>query len=98
MDLITIFLQPIQDPKAQIAIVALCILSCLDMIFGVVNVMFIRHTFSSSEFRKAIIRKIANLGIVIAADIVDAVLLSGLDLDFQPVLMVATCSLILMEV
>lgn len=92
-----VFLQPVQDPRAQIAIIALFILSLLDVLFGVINAIFVQHDFSSHEFRAGLIRKISNFGIIIAADVVDGMLLSGLELGFQPVLMVVSVSLTLME-
>lgn len=92
-----VFLQPIQDPQAQIAIIALFILSLLDMLFGVVNAMLIQHNFSSHEFRAGLLRKLSNFGVIVAADVVDGMLLGGLELGFQPVLMIITVSLALME-
>lgn len=98
MQTLEVFLQPIRDPRAQIAIVALFILALLDILFGVINAMFIQHDFSSHKFREGLIRKLSNCGIVVAADIIDGMLLGGLELGFQPVLMTATVSLALMEV
>lgn len=92
-----VFIEPIADPKAQVAIVALCALAALDVLFGVLNAWFVQHDFSSHEFREGLIRKLSNFGVVIAADIVDAMLLGGLDLGWQPVLMTVTVSLALME-
>lgn len=88
---------PIMDSQAQTAIIALCILGLLDILFGVVNAMFIQHDFSSHEFRAGLIRKLSNLGIVVMADVIDAMLLGGLELGFQPVLLTITVSLALME-
>ena len=92
-----VFIQPIADPKAQIAVIALLLLAGLDVIFGVLNAWFFQHDFSSHEFRQGLIRKLSNFGVVIAADVVDAMLLGGLELDYQPVLMTVTISLALME-
>lgn len=92
-----VFIEPIGDPKAQVAVVALCALAALDVLFGVLNAWFVQHDFSSHEFREGLIRKLSNFGVVIAADIVDAMLLGGLDLGWQPVLMTVTVSLALME-
>lgn len=92
------FLAPIQDDKAQVAIMALCILALMDVIFGVVNAMFVQHDFSSHELRAGLIRKLGNLGMVAMADVIDAMLLGGLDLGVQPVLLTITLSLAVMEV
>ena len=97
MDPFRVFAQPISDPRAQVAVVALLALAALDVMFGVLNAWFVQHDFSSHEFREGLIRKLSNLGVVIAADIVDAMLLGGLDLGYQPVLMTVTVSLALME-
>lgn len=97
MDSLNVFLQPIQDPRVETAIIALFFLSLLDIIFGVINAMAIQHNFSSHEFRAGLLRKLSNFGIVVAADIVDGMLLGGLELGFQPVLMTIVVSLTLME-
>jgi phage-related holin len=69
----------------------------MDVLFGVLNAWFFQHDFSSHEFRQGLIRKLTNLGVVVAADVVDAMLLGGLELGFQPVLLTVTVSLALME-
>lgn len=91
------FVAPILDQKAQVAIIALFIFAAMDVIFGVLNAWFFQHDFSSHEFRQGLIRKLSNFGVVIAADVVDAMLLGGLDLGWQPVLMTVTISLAIME-
>ena len=91
------FITPITDPQAQVAIIAMMALSLLDVIFGVANAWFVQHDFSSHEFRAGLLRKLSNMGMVIAADIVDAMLLGGLELGVQPVLIMVTVSLALME-
>lgn len=92
-----VFIAPIIDQKAQIAVIALCILGLLDVLFGVLNAVFVQHDFSSHEFRSGLIRKLSNLGMVAAADVIDAMLLGGLELGYQPVLLTITVSLALME-
>lgn len=92
------FLAPIRDDKAQVVIMALMLLALMDVLFGVVNAMFVQHDFSSHEFRAGLIRKLGNLGMVAMADIIDAILLGGVDLGIQPVLMTIAISLSVMEV
>ena len=92
------FLAPILDDRAQVAIIALMVLALLDVLFGVVNAWFVQHDFSSHEFRAGLIRKLGNLGMVAMADVIDAMLLGGLDLGVQPVLLTITVSLAVMEV
>lgn len=91
------FVTPITDSQAQVAIIAMMALSLLDVLFGVANAWFVQHDFSSHEFRAGLLRKLSNMGMVIAADIVDAMLLGGLELGVQPVLIMVTVSLALME-
>jgi toxin secretion/phage lysis holin len=93
-----VFIEPVSDPKAQVAVVALCLLAALDVLFGVLNAWFVQHDFSTHEFREGLIRKLSNFGLVVAADIVDAMLLGGLNLGIQPVLMTITVSLAVMEI
>jgi len=95
--LLETFLAPVRDGKAQIAICALAIFALLDVLLGSANAIFIQHDFSSHEFREGLVRKLANFGIVVAADVVDAMLLGGLELGFRPVLIIVTVSLALME-
>lgn len=92
------FIAPIMDDKAQVAIIALMILALLDVLFGVVNAMFVQHDFSSHQFRAGLIRKLGNLGMVVMADVIDAMLLGGLNLGVQPVLMTITVSLAVIEI
>ena len=92
------FVQPIMNTQAQVAIMALMVLVLLDVLFGVVNAWFVQHDFSSHEFRAGLIRKLGNLGMVAVADVIDAMLLGGLDLGVQPVLLTITVSLAVMEV
>ena len=92
------FVQPIMNTQAQVAIMALMVLALLDVLFGVVNAWFVQHDFSSHEFRAGLIRKLGNLGMVAVADVIDAMLLGGLDLGVQPVLLTITVSLAVMEV
>jgi len=91
------FIQPVQGEQAQVAIMALCVLAAMDVLFGVLNAWFVQHDFSTHEFRQGLIRKLSNFGVVCAADVVDAMLLGGLELNMQPVLMAVCVSLILME-
>jgi toxin secretion/phage lysis holin len=92
------FLAPILDDRAQVAIIALMALALMDVLFGVTNAFFVQHDFSSHQFRAGLIRKLGNLGMVVMADVIDAMLLGGLNLGIQPVLMTMTVSLAIMEI
>ena len=98
MQPIEYFIAPIMDQQAQVAIIALMVLALLDVLFGVINAWFVQHDFSSHEFRAGLIRKLGNLGMVVMADVIDAMLLGGLELGVQPVLMTITVSLAIMEI
>lgn len=92
------FIAPLRGTAAQTLIIALLMLSLLDVLFGTANAMFVAHDFSSRKFREGLIRKLSNLGLMCMADIIDAMLLSGIDLGFQPIFLVVGVSLALMEV
>ena len=92
------FIEPLRGTAAQTLVIALLMLSLLDVLFGCTNAMFVQHDFSSHKFREGIIRKLSNLGLMVMADIIDAMLLSGIDLGFQPIFLVVGVSLSLMEV
>lgn len=92
------FIAPVLDDKAQVAIMACMLLALMDVVFGVVNAMFVQHDFSSHELRAGLIRKLGNFGMIAMADVIDAMLLGGLELGVQPVLMTITVSLAAMEV
>lgn len=94
---IDVFLQPVRDHQALVAIIACMALAAMDVLFGVLNAWFVQHDFSSHEFRAGLLRKLSNFGMIIAADIVDGMLLGGLELGFQPVLITVALSLALME-
>ena len=98
MPLLDPFIAPLRGTAAQTLIIALLMLSLLDVLFGTANAMFVAHDFSSHKFREGLIRKLSNLGLMCMADIIDAMLLSGIDLGFQPIFLVVGVSLALMEV
>lgn len=96
---IDVFIQPVRDSQpAKVLVVALLILSLMDVIFGVLKAMFVSHDFSSHKFREGLIRKLSNLGLMVLSDVIDAMLLGGLDFGFQPVFLAVGASLALMEI
>ena len=92
------FIEPLRSSSAQTIVIAVLALSALDMLFGTVNAIGIQHDFASHVFREGLVKKLSNLGMLLVADIVDAMLLSGLDLGFQPIFVAVGASLALMEV
>lgn len=91
------FIEPLKGSAPQTLIIAILALSLLDMLFGCLNALAVQHDFSSHIFREGLIRKLSNLGLLCVADIVDAILLAGVDLGFQPIFMTVGVSLALME-
>lgn len=98
MPLLQPFIEPLRGTAAQTLIIALLALSLLDVLMGSANAMFVQHDFSSHKFREGLIRKLSNLGLMCVADIIDAMLLSGIDLGYQPIFIAVGVSLSLMEV
>lgn len=93
-----VFISPIRDnPVAQVLTVALLALTALDVVAGVVNAAA-QSRFSSHQFRKGLIRKLENFGIMVMADIIDGILLGGFDLGFQPIYVALAGAFCLMEV
>lgn len=92
------FIEPLRGTAAQTLIIALLMLSLLDVLMGSANAMFVQHDFSSHKFREGLIKKLSNLGLMCVADIIDAMLLSGIDLGYQPIFIAVGVSLALMEV
>lgn len=96
---IDVFLSPIRDnPVAQTLTVGLLLLALLDVLMGVINAWGIQRNFTSHEFRRGIIRKLANCGLMVVALVLDGLLLGGLDLGFQPIYVTVGTALALMEV
>lgn len=93
------FLQPICDnTTAQTAIVAVLIMTLLDVVFGLISAIFVQHDFKSEKMRNGIAHKSVSFGFMMVADVVDGTLIGGLDLGFtSPVLVTACVYLIIME-
>lgn len=86
------FLQPIRDnPTAQTAIVAVLILTLMDVLFGLANAMFVQHDFESEKMRHGIGHKCVSFGFMMVADVVDGTLIGGLDLGYTSPVLVASC-------
>lgn len=96
---IEIFLEPVKSSEvAQVAIVAVVLLTLLDVGFGVLNALLHRE-FSSSKMREGIAHKSTSFGFILVADVVDAAIIAGLDLGFNAPVLVFACSyLVLMEI
>ena len=99
MQLLEIFLSPIRDCfPAQVAVAALLVLILLDWIFGIGNAL-IQHEFSSEKMRKGIGHKCSELGFVLVGIIMDAMIMSGLNIGFEgPILTTIAVYLCIMEI
>lgn len=86
------FIDPVLDPIAQTAIVAVLLLIVLDFVVGFVGAIA-THAFSSEKMRAGLLHKFMELSCVALAIILDGVLTSGLELTVQPVLL-GTCGYI----
>ena len=79
---IDVFIQPIRDtPQAQVALVALCILIVLDMLFGFCAAAKDGRV-QSSVMRQGLWHKASEIGVVMVADVADGMLLGGIDLGY----------------
>lgn len=99
MLLLETFLSPVRDCfPAQVAISALLVLILLDWIFGIGNALM-KHEFSSKKMREGIGHKCSELGFVVVGIVMDAMIMSGLDIGFQgPILTTVALYLCVMEV
>lgn len=76
------FLAPIRDsPQAQTALMALLLLIVLDVVLGVAAAAK-SHDLQSAKMRAGAWHKIGELGVVAIADVVDGMLMGGLDIGF----------------
>lgn len=96
---ISVFIEPVTGSTvAQVAIVAVLLLILLDIVFGCANAV-IHHEFSSAKMREGIAHKAAELGFLVLGTILDACIVSGIDLGYPaPVLSTVCVYLIVMEV
>lgn len=92
-----VFISPISDnPTAQVLLVALLISIAMDVVLGITGAA-LRHEIKSHKMREGLMHKISELALVLAADVLDGMLMGGLSLSVTPIL-VSTCTfLTLME-
>ena len=93
-----VFISPIRDnPLAQVLVAAVFIGVILDVILGLIGAA-LRREIKSSKMREGIQHKIAEFGLLLAADIIDGMLAGGFDLGIAPVLVSTAGFLAIMEV
>lgn len=77
------FLAPIRDsPQAETALMALMLLIVLDVVLGVAAAAK-SHDLQSAKMRAGAWHKVGELGVVAIADVVDGMLMGGLDIGFS---------------
>lgn len=93
-----VFLQPVRDGQAQVAIAAVLLLTLLDVFFGIVNAL-LHKEFRSDAMREGLGHKSVSFGAMVVAAIVDGTIMGGLDLGYPAPVLVAVCVyLALMEI
>lgn len=99
MLLIDAFISPIRDSfPAQVAIIALLLLICLDCIFGIGNALM-KKEFSSEKMRQGIGHKCSELGFVLVGMVVDTIVMEGFDVGLNgPILTTVAIYLCIMEI
>lgn len=97
--ILEVFLSPIRDCfPAQVAIISLLLLILLDWIFGIGNACM-HHEFSSKKMREGIGHKCSELGFIAVGVLMDALIMSGLDIGFEgPILTTVAVYLCIMEI
>ena len=82
-DYVDHFLAPIRDsPQAQTALMALMLLIVLDVVLGVAAAAK-SHDLQSAKMRAGAWHKVGELGVVAIADVVDGMLMGGLDIGYS---------------
>lgn len=95
---VDVFLMPIRDNKvAQVLVMAMMLGILFDVLIGVIGAA-VRHEVKSSKMREGVQHKLSELGLLIAADIIDGIIAGGFDLGIAPVLVTTAGYLSVMEV
>lgn len=92
-----VFVSPVRDNGfAQTLIIALLVCIVFDIISGF-GAAAANNSIDSSKMRKGIWHKLAEIMFVFVADIIDGLLLGGLQIQIQPVLVGTLLFLVFME-
>ena len=92
-----VFVSPVRDNGfAQTLIIALLVCIVFDIISGF-GAAAANNAIDSSKMRKGIWHKLAEIMFVFVADIIDGLLLGGLQIQIQPVLVGTLLFLVFME-
>lgn len=79
---IDVFMEPLRDNTvAQVAFTAFCFLMVLDILLGYAAAVK-GKTVKSSKMREGLWHKTGEMGIIVVGDILDGMLLGGIDMPF----------------
>lgn len=79
---IDVFMEPLRDNAvAQVAFTAFCFLMLLDILLGYAAAVE-GKTVKSSKMREGLWHKTGEMGIIVVGDILDGMLLGGIDMPF----------------
>ena len=94
---VDVFLSPIRDNSfAQVLLFALMLGIVGDILSGL-TAAAVNNDINSSKMRKGIWHKLAEIMFVFVADVIDGLLLGGLQIGMQPVLVGTLLFLVFME-
>lgn len=80
---IDVFMQPLRDNSlAQVAFAAFCFLMLLDILLGYAAAVKTK-TVKSAKMREGLWHKTGELGIIAVGDVLDGMLLGGIDMPFS---------------
>ena len=79
---IDVFMQPLRDNSvAQVAFTAFCFLMLLDVLLGYAAAVA-NKTVKSAKMRKGLWHKTGEMSIILVGDVLDGMLLGGIDMPF----------------
>ena len=79
---IDVFMEPLRDNTvAQVAFTAFCFLMLLDILLGYAAAVK-GKTVKSSKMREGLWHKTGEMGIIVVGDVLDGMLLGGIDMPF----------------
>lgn len=96
-DFIDAFLVPVRENQvAQVLLFATLVCIAVDVVLGIAGAA-LRHEIKSSKMRLGLQHKLGEVGLLVAADIMDGIIEGGFDLGVAPVLISTASFIVLME-
>lgn len=71
-----------ENRQTQVAFMAMCIMMVLDIALGYMSAVK-NHCVKSSKMRRGIYHKVGEFGVVIVGDVLDGMLLGGINMPFS---------------